>query len=1328
MNKNLFNKKILLYILLTSAISCGLIQVSGNFLNLFNKQEIDILTTRDGFIPNKPVWVDIKSQTVNVEGYNEQPESDFGYGYESGKLRPDKSSEYYDWFTDQGDWLGLYGGGNNHTGQYIYDLGETTYTTKPEDPLDSVTYMVEEVRITNFNIHSEYGAIGGVSLPEIWDSYGRPDTKPNDSIGVFNYYDENISKSETDSGESAVSLMPNSIGQASDWTTVYTFDNGGFPDEWRGSSGADPVIKYSWEKGSDKIYFNIENVNDWVFALLGGTFHFASSVTIDAEKKMVVDDGDYSLAQDEFGYDENSKYYKATQKNFDSMGKTSTSLDDEKYQIYMPKHTTKDGDETIIRPFFNSDYTFGELETFIIRNNILVSRDELNTNLNEGNLSIKFYDPKNIDIDNPYSPEEHLNSSQIAFKLVSNERLKNGEIVSSETEILRYEIPYVDVQLEPVQNNIYDYGNIDDDNEYTDNNSKFSWEYDDIKNIWTLKTNVPLGITGSADQGLSSISYEDEKGNITEIKFSTEEVGNSLTEVENFTHKQIKNSKSNPINTPVYITDSDSNKKGVKFNYQYVPYSDEERIILKDASGSEASIVEGFDNQRIVLNSVNGKAESDKILKGTVVDSPFIVDVKDEHKDSGILLEFNEANGEWNKQDDETFSFGSPITDPGIYGVSTYDEYGNNSFRVIELVNPKTREETQNSILYEDSENSSLDYEVFAQQNDSANIEDFNEYSSLELRYMEQYIDSGEMVDIKETLDENPINETLLEKTSNDFTTGVAFGQEVSINGNATKTSLKQELEQEISKEVEKVLPKGSYDIKWTNVKDDTLITNDMTNSEITYEIIPDGYWLSKGVWSGSFEPKVYTDISSFVFNTEKLSDITNNFEDGISPDEIIIDEYGNQTTLNKELEKEVKQEIIKAGTTEEIINDSGLEVYLSGIGGFPISNIHYGDTLYLNVNTGFVSSNLTPLMKGNQNISFSSQTRINISDIKIDANRLTEITNNYFIGTTFKSIKGELVDEIYYQLANPEVLETGELSHVPIERSEVNVTIDTPDITRIEPGQTIGFTITPTTSKFADNIEGEFVTNPFTSLNNLKINNRELVKITNKYQSGTEFGEIRSELETYLINNLDSRGLPTNEIKFDWSIDDEELIEFNTEIGYSITPIDPTNTLIQGEFNSSFNAANNYNLSEFVLDQEAINNIVDPFIEQGEVMFDVIKPLLNEEINRQLIEQGYATHITLDDGSYIQVINIDWNRGDGERIVLGQSMEFSLYSDNKLINEYVLQGELQASKIQFGVKPELGFNINPKVLMEILIIFMLIITMLMFVLVIKQKVRNKRL
>ncbi len=1347
-------KRVKSFSIITTAIVLGSLSFSSidSIQNNIGKE------TRSQFIPNDATWYEGKTKTMTVDGYKDGPESEIvtvpdGYGgtttisqnfpdfqFSSNNNKsfyPISTSEYYDWFINyNSDWLGLAGGGNSHSGNWKLQLSDYESTME-----NSMKYYIDEIRINEFDLNTDYGAIGGVGVPTIWDSYKKEKESVNVNNGTFYFKDNYFEEEASNTNDKSIILKPSydpTNGKTNDgYVKIYEFNNKEMHEN-DGSSTTNPAIYYKWNAHTGDIDFQITDINDWVFAIAGGSFTFTTFINIDYDKHVVYDESNYNLANDEFGNKTNNiSLYKQTQNNFNNMGHESFGGKEEKYNGLLQIIEGYDSGDGRFQPYFDSRLTYDGLGEFIINTDILVSRDKIKTS--EGGIGIKFYDENGNEI----NKANYIDNPMINFKLVDK---GIEDKITGETDIMTYEIPYLNATIKPStkeedgisEYNIYDFSSmLDEDDDPTDNQSNWNWtydrEYDHGKGIWKMESNIPIVLNekGYKDldaHGINRISWRDLNDPLNSDGYNSPE--NQL--IEDFSHEQVLKNITENINYEINVATEGSNK-GFTFLYSYEGVSDYQGVEIQglDESGmptSDNHIVKGYDDQKIALDLSNGKTSSDKILKGYVVDAP--IRALPKYEDAKLTLNYYE-DGKWKRNYTIFNKDYIDITTPGIYGIETYDQFGNASFKVIEYIDPNlTRDgvnSEQKSTIFDNKEkNYQEDLEVYKYQ-DYSDESKFDSYEPLEYRLIDQKSNSkGEdgLKDIEDTLNtsSNKIDETSLEEVTNKFETNVAFNEQIDIvteNGTIS-TSLKKELESNLEEQMqERGFDKGSYKIVWTNIKDNDLIESNA--QELKYKIVPAGYWKSKGEYTGTITPYTYTDLSKFVFKKDKLAMITNKY------DEQLISSTNKDSTISNitnDIEEEVKKELIGYGLDQDIVEDLiTVDVTITDeeFSQQAKDTIEYGDWIKVEVGSYANPKDNTPTLKGSQIINFNSQTRIDISNFKIDENQLTSVTEGQFIGSQFNLIDDELREVIYDQL-----------EPYGISSSEVTITFDKPEKSVLHSDEKIGYKIIPNSNKYSKELDGTFTSQPFTSLTKLRIKDLPLMEITNKYDSSSHFVEMKDELNSYLFDNLEERGLPREWIEINWEISDDTIVNFNTPISYTISPsqevLNDETIKLDGEYEGDFQSASYYNLSEFKLDSSKIDSIMEPYLEKGYVMFDEIEPLLTQEVINELNDQGYQTFITDDQGIERQFIKIEWNRGLGERISLGQQLTYTISSDNVIIENNILIGEPQLETIQFGIKPDTSIHISIKMLIEILILLFAVMTILMFGLVIKQRIVNKKI
>lgn len=1236
-----------------------------------------------------------------------------------------ESSAYWDWFKDQGDniFIGA-GGGNNH--ELIFDIELADFFNNTPNN-SSETYEIEKIAIDDMKIYSENGWITPSNL--VWDKLNRYSLLINNENSDL---DDNLGTEGEDSfykdSEGRYVLEPtyNTENEESEkWVNLFKLNDGEL-NEWTGDSQADPEMSYLWNKGDSHIKFKFKNSADWIYIVAGGSYHFATFIDMTYDEYVVRDENDYySLEKDEF----NSKEVQIqTQKNLNSLGAISTNSSDEVFLKSLPSYNFNSSESNIVkkRPYFTSENKYSDLEKIILKNDIIESRDQLKTSESDS-FGIDFYDESGTNL---IDKNSNLDTQKINFRLTTTGDAEEHIIIDEnsndpnkdQSELMTYYIPYFDISFinkdldDNFVHNIYDYDDQNTlmylDGDPSDNTTNFNWEFNKTTEKWVLKTNVPFILNANYDNGISAVEWTDGGDLHSDVQLNEE---NKV--ITNLTHKQIVKSETNNINYDVSFQPV-VGEESFDFTYSYRGESNFDAVNILDENGIDIHenpemIVEGYDNVMLDIDTdENNESTSDKILKGYVVNKPFQFNVDDSYSN----IKINEdVNGEFGGE--KVYDVNETIFKPGVYGISVIDEYGNNSFTVVEYA--PTPEE-QNSILYSESEDYEQDYDAFSYQDGTDKV-NYDTYTSSELRYLDSYVyedKESEVIDLNKLLTVDPIKTTKLEEVTNKFELGTMFAEKVdlietdSFGEKTTRTTtMKDELNSLIKEEMYlRGVDSSKYEVVWNNVNDQSIITDDIN---ISYAIQPKGYWQTRGTYTSDFVPKSYVSIDTFDFDLTKLSLITNDFIQGITLDDNVVDIKGEEHSINDAIIAEITNEIVNQGIDRAIVEEN--LVFESLVNKSNETPVYYGDEItYIVHSNEYIGDGNFNLIKGKRALTFKAQVREDISKLEIDNNELTNVTKDYFIGTQFLQFEDALKEEVYSQL-----------NEYGINRDEVSIVFDKNQFSPLASAEEISYSIIPKSSKYINTIEGTFSTEPFTSLDALNINALELMKITNKYNSGVQFNKIEPELTSYLYSNLEDRGLNKEWFEIQWTNDSESIIDYNTKIGYKIVSLDETK--LRGECAGQFNAWSFYDLNTFVIDSEPIYDIVNPYIEEQYVLFSEIRPLLEEEIFKQLNEQGFYHTTTNDAGTEIQILNIDWSRGDGERVSLGQTMDFEIYSNNELISNYVIKGAISNNSIQFGTKPEPKQSLKFSTFIEIILILVSITFILMIGMIIKNKYKFKK-
>ncbi len=1001
------------------------------------------------------------------------------------------------------------------------------------------------------------------------------------------------------------------------YETLFEFNNNIFGEDKAHKNKENIKIKYFWRERSKTIEFKLEGINDFKSsAILGGDWNFLNAIDIDYDEEVVYVDSNYSLTNDVFGdINMRNEYFDKTQNNFFTAG-----VDNGNNKPYLPEDESGN-----YNPFFTKNNTYRELERYILDNKLIVTRDRLQ-DIDSSNFEIEFYDEDNSLI----NKDSYLDTSIINFKLLSTGY--EGDI-SGESDVLTYEIPFIGISNINVENNIFNY------DEYTsfvfDNESNSNWEYDTKDNTWVLNTNQLISFDASYYNGVQSIYIDYPDAFDYNVTLDLNNPNAQDIKIPNY--QQGYNQVLNAYRTNVSIKDlhsKDSRFKGVNFAVDY--YSKPSFDTL-DIRGKDSSIIQtdmkgyDFDNNGIIT----GNEIYDSI---STTESIFI-------KSDIEISKYKLTNKGW-----EIREKGNSFTNDtnGIYAYSTIDKYGNNKFIVIE------NEDDPNDlklVSYKDTKEYSKCKEIFLEQ-ETANIEKWNSFTINELRYINLLIYSQTLPDIYKSLIKNPLIPQKLSLVTNEYEENKYEFNEVTI-ANHEKISMKKNLEREIEEQMKsRGYTPNMYSIKWINVKDNELISN--KKSKLEYSIIPNGYWNSINHWESSFDIIEYKSIEEFTPNIDKLEYITNAYSDGVKFNEKVVNHYGEEISLKDSLDNEIKKELISFGIEEKDL--IGINIVWS-IDDNQI--INYGDDLSFTINAE------TLMVKGKITNWVNSKTRIDLSKYTLDEGRLSEVTNNYFNGSSWNldwtsgevsTLRQDLEKEIYKQLALQGIMK--EQVNIIFLDEFGNVVEDS---YKVENGDVIKYKITSASSKFEGSTEGEFIVDTFERLDDLNILKYKLLEITNHYEDKTDFKIVKKELDEYVTNSIKNKGLELSKVNIEWYADDE--IQFSSLITLEITSNDTH--YIKGKYNITFSSLAYFDLYKFNFEKSNIQKIFDESADSSSMFLD-LREKAEIDIYNQLSEQGYN----------LSVIDLTWDVGDQE--VMNTSRTINLTIKGKA--KFIVHGELTYS------------------------------------------------
>ena len=509
-----------------------------------------------------------------------------------------------------------------------------------------------------------------------------------------------------------------------------------------------------------------------------------------------------------------------------------------------------------LKPYFDDGNSYREVEDYIRDNKLLASRDGIPYE----NIEFVFLDDDGNEIDK----ETKLGGSEIRLQLVSN---GVNNFVIGESDVLELEIPYFVVDTYHQGVNVYDF--VEDDeignSDPTDNMARGYWIYEGNK--WVFKTNQLVGLEISAEE--IDKYYVD--GNWYDLWGSQRKT---------FEYEQVVKNESQKFEQRLQLVNNDGFSEWFGFEYEAEKVRDDDVVVspLNTADLKVEDEMKGFDGNR------NNVIDDKEILKSNAVTSPFAVEAKNEY----TAFRWDYQRNGWVQLEGKKGEEGYLFEDTGLYGFSSIDEFGNNSFEVVEFVDTEL-----NSVLvnWDITKNEfALDESLALEQ--GMNADEYQGKTSHEMRMVDSKRVEDDFIDLKRVAIDNDELAMITNQYQNNK---VEFGM------------IREELENEINEQlVSYGLSREDYEVEW-NHSDDEIVT---TKMKLSYEIVVSGNWATKGSYKSEFEALVWNDLSEIQIPEQMLVDKTNDYMVG--------DEFKR---LRKGLESVIDQQLRKIGVPTESLD-----------------------------------------------------------------------------------------------------------------------------------------------------------------------------------------------------------------------------------------------------------------------------------------------------------------------------------------------------------------------------------------------------------------------
>ena len=342
----------------------------------------------------------------------------------------------------------------------------------------------------------------------------------------------------------------------------------------------------------------------------------------------------------------------------------------------------------------------------------------------------------------------------------------------------------------------------------------------------------------------------------------------------------------------------------------------------------------------------------------------------------------------------------------------------------------------------------------------------------------------------------------------------------------------------------------------------------------------------------------------------------------------------------------------------------------------------------------------------------------VDLSNTVINYVSLEEITNNYQTETEFSEMQTEFENEINSQMSAQGFLPSDYqilwwLNGKPIDSG--NNTVYTQD--------KLSFQIIPSGNwnSMGESEIYEFEAKNWTNLTSFNddVNRLELAQITNGFEQGTSFGEIKVKLEKEINQTLEASGVDSNALSYQWNLNDNDKVYYNTNISGTISS--QTN-MYQGVIEiEDFSSSTYYDLNHLSIDTNSLQQIS---IEHSGQTWGEVEPYLNQEIINQINQQGYS-YLTQN-----EIIGIKWT--------YDQEQLFEINSDDVIESDSIIYFEIitfnnKIARNNYQGEIKYGFVPNTKeqnTRIYSIIFLSLIILILIFILYVyyRQKKHKKHL
>lgn len=517
-----------------------------------------------------------------------------------------------------------------------------------------------------------------------------------------------------------------------------------------------------------------------------------------------------------------------------------------------------------------NELKYGDLENLIKSREIIESKD----NIPYEYTDIVFYDSSNNEISN----DAYINSSILYFDLNSNN--VSNKVKGTTYDVNKYPetnghlsfyLPFI--SYDPIKLidgvNVYDFNGVDDDDP-TDNESSVQWEWQN--DGWHLITNELFNLTID-DSDFNKILLKDKKTNETILNY---ELNSNETKV--IEYKQIKENKSNSIHVDVFAENKDLRNYHFTLDFESQDFGfgdsyDNVDVIVKN----DNFVSDGFgriENRLMAFDgNENGVTDDNEIYHVNFVNSNFKIG----NLENGKSWKWNYVDQMWQEQKySELINSDGWIDNPGMYGFSKKDKYGNVSFEIVEYKGEGSNW-TDSELDYWDYSNpvyNELDNKVAGPRGIDLDSLSYHETEKL-IKTISKMQDLSE-VDFN---DEDVKNLTLKYES-----------------GTKTLEELEPQLEEEIYKQQIKS-NSNEFEINWITNENEVLDYGD----EIEFEIVTtNDNWEFYGSNKYSFKSNTWLDLSNV--KIEELDNVVNDkFASGIEFNKI---QYKLEEQIFNELKK----------------------------------------------------------------------------------------------------------------------------------------------------------------------------------------------------------------------------------------------------------------------------------------------------------------------------------------------------------------------------------------------------------------------------------------